>query len=56
MDLRLRLEEGEEIRTEISTKFTRPRLESDYAASGLELTDWLTDGGDRFALSLARAL
>ena len=55
IDLEVSFQRGEEIRTEISTKFTRPRLESDYAASGLELTDWLTDAGDRFALSLARA-
>ncbi len=56
IDLEVSFLRGEEIRTEISTKFTRPRLEGDYAASGLELTDWLTDAGDRFALSLARAL
>jgi len=56
IDLEVSFYRGEEIRTEISTKFTRPRLESDYAAIGLELTDWLTDSGDRFALSLARAL
>jgi L-histidine N-alpha-methyltransferase len=55
VDLEVSFYRGEEVRTEISTKFTRPRLESDYAAAGLELTDWLTDAGDRFALSLARA-
>jgi L-histidine N-alpha-methyltransferase len=56
LDLEVSFYRGEEIRTEISTKFTRERLESDYAACGLELTDWLTDSGGRFALSLARAL
>jgi L-histidine Nalpha-methyltransferase len=44
---------GEELRTEISTKFTRRRLEADYAASGLELAEWFTDDRGCFALSLA---
>ena len=56
IDLEVSFQRGEEIRTEISTKFTRPRLESDYTECGLQLTDWLTDPGDRFALSLARAV
>ena len=45
---------GEEIRTEISAKFTRARLEADYAAAGLEPTDWFTDPESLFALTLAR--
>jgi len=44
---------GEEVRTEISAKFTRPRLEGDYAAAGLRMTDWWTDPDGLFALSLA---
>jgi L-histidine Nalpha-methyltransferase len=44
---------GEEVRTEISAKFTRPRLEGDYAAAGLRMTDWWTDPDNLFALSLA---
>jgi len=54
----LRLEvsfaEGEELRTEISAKFTRERLEGDLAAAGLELERWLPDELERFAVSLAR--
>jgi L-histidine Nalpha-methyltransferase len=46
---------GEEMRTEISTKFARPGLEGIYAEAGLELTDWWTDPDALFALSLARA-
>jgi L-histidine N-alpha-methyltransferase len=55
-DLGLRVEfaAGEELRTEISAKFTRGRLESDYRAAGLELEHWFTDRDQRFALSLAR--
>ena len=44
----------EELRTEISAKFTRQRVSGDLAAAGLELVDWLTDEDDLFALSLAR--
>jgi L-histidine N-alpha-methyltransferase len=46
---------GEEMRTEISTKFARPGLEGIYAEAGLELTDWWTDSDGLYALSLARA-
>ena len=43
---------GEEIRTEISAKFTRERVEEDFAAAGLRLDGWHTDTQQRFALSL----
>jgi L-histidine N-alpha-methyltransferase len=45
---------GEELRTEISAKFTRERVESDLAAAGLTLERWFTDPEGLFALSLAR--
>lgn len=54
LGLSVRFDAGEEIRTEISAKFTRTRLESDLAAAGLELADWLTDDDEQFAVSLAR--
>jgi L-histidine Nalpha-methyltransferase len=53
LGLRIELAAGEEIRTEISAKFTRERVEQDYAAAGLRLDAWLTDPDERFALSLA---
>ena len=55
-DLGLRIEfaAGEELRTEISAKFTRNRIEADYLAAGLVLDRWYTDEHDRYALSLAR--
>ena len=55
-DLGLRVEfaAGEELRTEISAKFTRPRLEADFESAGLALEQWYTDPQDLFALSLAR--
>ena len=42
------------MRTEISTKFTRPRLEESYAGTGLTMTDWFTDPAEDYALSLAK--
>lgn len=43
----------EELRTEISAKFTRELLESDLAAAGLRLHQFMTDTDELFALSLA---
>jgi len=37
LDLDVPFERGEELRTELSTKFTRGRLEADFAAAGLAL-------------------
>ena len=42
------------MRTEISTKFTRPRLEESYAGTGLTLAEWFTDPAEDYALSLAK--
>ena len=42
----------EELRTEISAKFTPQRLRADLAAAGLALREMLTDPQRRFALSL----
>jgi L-histidine Nalpha-methyltransferase len=47
---------GEEMRTEISAKFTRERLEAIYEQVGLEMSGWFTDGDGDYALSLARAV
>ena len=49
-------DEGEEMRTEISTKFARQGLDGIYHEAGLELAEWWTDPEDLFALSLARAV
>src|ERR671930_2768190 len=43
----------EELRTEISAKFTVDRLRGDLAAAGLELQEMLTDPDGLFALSLS---
>ncbi|MBV9942950.1 MAG: L-histidine N(alpha)-methyltransferase [Solirubrobacterales bacterium] len=56
LELRVEFAAGEELRTEISAKFTRPRVEADFRAAGLGLERWYTDRGGLFALSLARRL
>jgi L-histidine Nalpha-methyltransferase len=53
LDLDVSFARGEELRTEISAKFTRDRVEADFAAAGLALAEWFTDDEDLFALSLA---
>jgi L-histidine N-alpha-methyltransferase len=54
VDLTVEFAAGEELRTEISAKFTRERVEADFAAAGLALERWYTDEDALFALSLAR--
>jgi L-histidine N-alpha-methyltransferase len=53
LDLEIEFAAREELRTEISAKFTPERLAGDLAAAGLELVDVLTDPDERFALSLS---
>jgi L-histidine Nalpha-methyltransferase len=54
LDLRVDFAAGEELRTEISAKFTRAHVEADLEAAGLELDRWFTDDEDLFAVTLAR--
>jgi len=44
---------GEELRTEISAKFRRARVEQELAAAGFHLAEWWTDAAADFALSLS---
>ena len=54
LDLSVEFLAGEEMRTEISTKFTRARLEAVYGDAGLEMCGWFTDPAGDYALSLAQ--
>jgi L-histidine N-alpha-methyltransferase len=54
LDLPVHFDAGEEIRTEISAKFTPERIAGDLAAAGLELACFFTDPDELFALTLAR--
>jgi L-histidine Nalpha-methyltransferase len=53
LGLRVEFAAGEELRTEISAKFTRRRLEADFRAAGMVLERWFTDPEELFAVSLA---
>jgi len=54
IDLEVRLEEGERIRTELSHKYTEASVRSLVSEAGLALVRWDTDPGPDFALGLAR--
>ena len=54
LDLEVAFDAGEEMRTEISSKFTRDGLEAIYAEAGLGLAGWFTDPAADYALSLAQ--
>jgi len=54
LDLAVDFAAREEIRTEISAKFTTDGLRADLAAAGLELVELFTDSDELFAVSLAR--
>ncbi len=47
-----RCETGDEIRTEISAKWTKPDVERALAGTGLALSRWMTDPRERFADAL----
>jgi L-histidine N-alpha-methyltransferase len=51
--LELELADGEEIRTEISAKFTPEAVEEELEAAGLRMDDFLTDEDALFGLSLS---
>lgn len=52
LDLAVTFNEGEEIHTEVSCKFTREQVEQDFDAVGMRVDQWLTDSKGRFALVL----
>lgn len=54
LELVVRFEAGEEMRTEVSAKFTRGQMDDELAAAGLQLERWWTDADEDFALLLAR--
>jgi len=54
LDLEVDFAAREEMRTEISAKFTADRLRGDLAAAGMELVELFTDPDELFAVSLAR--
>jgi len=55
LDLEVSFAAGEELRTEISAKFRRERIERELATARLAMTHWWTDPAGDFALSLSVA-
>lgn len=53
LDLTVEFAAGEQLRTEISAKFTRERVAGELAAAGLRLARWWTDAAGDFGVSLA---
>ncbi len=56
LELEVGFRSGEEIRTEISAKFDRHRVEAELAKAGFAAERWWTDPQGRFAVTLARAV
>jgi L-histidine N-alpha-methyltransferase len=54
VDLELTFEGGEEIRTEVSAKFTRDAVATELTGAGLRLDDFFTDKHGLFGLAVAR--
>ncbi|HYI99146.1 MAG TPA: L-histidine N(alpha)-methyltransferase [Thermoleophilaceae bacterium] len=52
-ELEVTFEDGEELRTEISAKFTRDAVDRELHAAGLRLDDFHTDDGGLFGLAVA---
>ncbi|WP_447969239.1 L-histidine N(alpha)-methyltransferase [Nitrospira sp. M1] len=54
LDLSFNLEKGEDILTEISTKYDHPRAENLLKQSGFDMIKWYTDSEELIGLALAR--
>ena len=52
-DLEVTFRDGDEIRTEISAKFTEEAVKAELAGAGLHLDNFFTDGGGLFGLAVA---
>jgi L-histidine Nalpha-methyltransferase len=53
LDLDVHFTAGEDMRTEISDKFRRPRLEAELAEAGFDLRHWWEDPAGDFSVSLS---
>ncbi|MGH3491848.1 MAG: L-histidine N(alpha)-methyltransferase [Sciscionella sp.] len=55
LDMTVDFADGEELLTEISTKFRREGITEELVLAGFALEDWWTDSEQRYAVSLSRA-
>jgi uncharacterized SAM-dependent methyltransferase len=53
LDLQVPFVAGEDLRTEVSAKFRRERVEQELAAAALAMTHWWTDPAGDFGVSLS---
>jgi len=53
IDLDVRFRRGEELLTEISSKFRKDGISAELARAGMQLQNWWTDPQKYFAVSLA---
>ncbi|MDQ4011327.1 MAG: L-histidine N(alpha)-methyltransferase [Actinomycetota bacterium] len=53
VDMTVQFAQGEQMRTEVSGKFSRDSLSDELDAAGFDLARWWTDPAERFVLSLA---
>ena len=53
LDLTVAFSAGEQLRTEVSAKFTEERVRAELAAAGFEVQRWWTDPGGDFGVSLS---
>jgi L-histidine N-alpha-methyltransferase len=54
LDLQVQFKQGEEVRTEISTKYDRPLAEKLLTSSGFEMVKWYSDADNLIGLALAQ--
>jgi len=54
LNLQVHFNKGEEVRTEISTKYDRPLAEELLTSSGFELVKWYSDPDNLIGLALAQ--
>jgi L-histidine N-alpha-methyltransferase len=52
LDLEIHFAAGEQLRTEISAKFTRERLQAEFERAGFAEAGWWTDRAERFSVSV----
>jgi len=54
LDISVPIKKDEEIRTELSTKYDRPRAEDLLSTAGFEMVKWYTDPDQLISLALAK--
>lgn len=56
IDLAVSFDEGEEIHTEVSCKFTRAQIETEFESAGMRIESWMADHNGYYALVLGTSV